>query len=213
MIAQSRQDYPELSVRRLCALLGVARSWYYECPAPPIQTERDVALRDAIERIVLEFPGYGYRRVARALERDGWTVNHKRVLRVMWQESLLCQLKRHLVVTTDSRHALGTYANLAARFEPTGPDQLWIGDITYIRLPTAFAYLACVLDAWSRRCIGWRLSQTIDTRLTLAALEQAIAARCPARATGADRQCATRHAGGQPHPPLHANRHLSLIHI
>lgn len=179
MVVQARQDCPELSVRRLCALLDVGRSWYYDRSERPNQAERDTALRAAVERVVLEFPGYGYRRVTKALQRDGWTINHKRVLRVMRQESLLCQLKRRFVVTTDSRHALRIYPNLA-RFEPSRPDQLWVADITYIRLPTTFVYLACVLDAWSRRCIGWHLSQIIDTRLTLAALEQAIAFRCPA---------------------------------
>jgi putative transposase len=180
MIARARHDHPPLSVRRLCALLGVGRSWYYARPEGPSQVERDVALRDAIERIVLELPGYGYRRVTKALQREGWAVNHKRVLRVMRQESLLCQLKRRFVVTTDSAHALRTYPNLAAGFEPIGPDQLWVADITYVRLPTAFVYLACVLDAWSRRCVGWHLSRWIDTALTLAALEQAIAERRPA---------------------------------
>jgi putative transposase len=179
MIAQARRDDPRWSVRRLCALLGVGRSWYYEYPTTPMQAERDLALRDAIERIVLEFPGYGYRRVTRALAREGWAVNHKRVLRVMRRESLLCQLRRRFVTTTDSLHALRTYPNLIADIELSGPDQVWVADITYIRLPTAFVYLACVLDAWSRRCVGWKLSRTIDARLTLAALEQALAARCP----------------------------------
>ena len=180
MIAQARQDYPALSVRRLCALLGVGCSWYYERQERATQAERDVALRDAIEQIVLAFPGYGYRRVTKALAREGWAVNHKRVLRVMRQESLLCQLKRRFAVTTDSAHALRTYPNLVAGFELTGPDQAWVADITYIRLPTTFAYLACILDAWSRRCVGWRLSRAIDTRLTLAALEGALATRHPA---------------------------------
>ncbi len=180
MIARARQAHPQLSVRRLCDLLGVGRSWYYERPTTPPQAERDVSLRDAIERIVLGFPGYGYRRVTKALAREGWAVNHKRVLRVMRQEALLCQLKRRFVVTTDSRHALRAYPNLVAGLELTGPDQLWVADITYIRLPSAFAYLACVLDAWSRRCVGWHLSRTIDTPLTLAALEQAVATRAPA---------------------------------
>ena len=180
MIAQARQDYPGISVRRLCALLSVGRSWYYDRPERPAQAEPDVALRDAIERVVLEFPGYGYRRVTKALAREGRMLNHKRDLRVMRQESLLCQLKRRFVVTTDSAHALRTYPNLATGFTPTGPDQLWVADITYIRLPTTFAYLACILDAWSRRCVGWHLSRTIDTRLTLAALEGALVGRRPA---------------------------------
>jgi putative transposase len=180
VIARARREFPQLSVRRLCALLGVGRSWYYERPERPTQADRDVALRDAIERVVLEFPGYGYRRVTKALQREGWVVNHKRVLRVMRQESLLCQLKRRFVATTDSGHALRTYPNLAAEFEATGPNQLWVADITYVRLPTGFAYLACVLDAWSRRCVGWQLSRMIDTRLTLAALNRAVAERRPA---------------------------------
>ncbi len=124
MIAQAQRNHPELAARRLCALLGVGRSWYYDRPERPTQAERDLALRDAIERVVLDFPGYGYRRITKALAREGRVVNHKRVLRVMWQKSLLCQLKRRFVVTTDSAHALRTYPNLATGFTPTGPDQL-----------------------------------------------------------------------------------------
>ena len=180
MIARAQHDHPQLSLRRLCTLLGVGRSWYHECVGRPAQVERDVALRDAIEQIVLEFPGYGYRRVTKALAREGWVVNHKRVLRLMRKESLLCQLRRRFVATTNSSHRLRTYPNLLADCVLTGPDHAWVADITYVRLPTAFVYLACVLDAWSRRCVGWQLSRTIDTRLTLAALEQALAARCPA---------------------------------
>ena len=122
MIAQAQHEHSQLSARRLCAFLGVGRSWYYERPTSPTRSERDVVLRDAIERIVLEFPGYGYRRVTKALVRQGWVVNHKRVLRVMRQESLLCQLRRRFVATTDSGHALRTYPNLVAAFAPTAPD-------------------------------------------------------------------------------------------
>ena len=168
-----------MSVAALCALLGVSRSWYYERPTAPTQAERDLDLRDAIERIVLEFPGYGYRRVTQALGRDGWDVNHKRVLRVMRQESLLCQLQRHFVVTTDSRHDHAVYPNVLAGHELTGLNQAWQADLTYIRLPTAFVYLAAILDAFSRRVVGWALSRTIDTRLTLAALERALDRRTP----------------------------------
>lgn len=180
MIAAMHAAHPELSIRRLCARVGAGRTWYYTHPSPDEVAARDAALRDAIERLVLEFPGYGYRRVTKALQRDGWHVNHKRVRRVMRQEALLCQLQRRFVVTTDSAHALRTYPNLLAGTEPAGPDQAWVADITYIRLPTAFVYLACVLDAWSRRCVGWHLSRWIDTGLALAALEQAIAERRPA---------------------------------
>ncbi len=180
MIAAMRAAYPQLSVRRLCQLVGAGRTWYYTRPSPEEVAARDTALRDAIERIVLAFPGYGYRRVTKALERDGWAVNHQRVLRVMRREALLCQRKRRFVVTTDAAHGLRTYPNLLADAALTAPNQAWVADITSIRLPTAFVYLACLLDAYSRRCVGWHLSRAIDTRLTLAALDRALALRQPA---------------------------------
>jgi len=179
MITAMRAAYPDLSIRRLCALAGAGRTWWYMHPSADEVAARDTALRDAVERIALEFPGYGYRRVTKALQREGWTVNHKRVLRVLREESLLCQLERRFVRTTDSAHALRTYPNLLGDAVPSGPDQAWVADITYIRLPTTFAYLACVLDAWSRRCIGWAFSRFIDTTLTLTALERALAGRQP----------------------------------
>lgn len=175
-----RQDFPHLSVRQLCAMLGINRAWYYGRMTAATQAERDVALRDAIERIVLDYPGYGYRRVTAELQRQAWDVNHKRVLRVMRQESLLCQLQRAWTTTTDSRHRLTVYPNLLTGLAVSQPNQVWVADITYVRLPTAFVYLACVLDSWSRRCIGWHVSRTIDTGLTLAALEAAIRVRHPA---------------------------------
>lgn len=188
MMAAMRQGAPHLSVRRLCQLAGGGRTWYYTHPSPAAVAGRDVALRDAIEQLVLAFPGYGYRRVTKALARAGWTVNHKRVLRrpkgPRRQESLLCQLKRRFVATTDAAHGLPTAPNLLAGAVLTGPDQAWVADITYIRLPAAFAYLACLLDAFSRRCAGalgaWQLARTIDTGLTLAALDRALTLRRPA---------------------------------
>jgi|ADGO01.1.fsa_nt_gi Transposase and inactivated derivatives len=174
-----QQEFPSLSVRQLCVLLGVSRSWLYQRPHQPTQAERDIALRDAIERIVLEFPGYGYRRVTAELHRQEWEVNHKRVLRIMRAESLLCQLQRSWTTTTDSRHGLHTYPNLLAGLVLEGPNQAWVADITYVRLPSCFIYLACVLDAWSRRCVGWQLSRTIDTQLTLNALNHAVTLRRP----------------------------------
>jgi putative transposase len=181
MIAAALADAPAPPVHRLCALLDVSRSWYYARATAPTRRERDIALRDAIERLVLAFPGYGYRRVTQQLQRDGWRVNHKRVSRVMCEESLLCQLKRRFVVTTDSDHGWRTYSNLLPGTPLTAPDQAWVADLTYIRLPTTFVYLAAILDAYSRRCIGWALSRWIDTRLTLSALEMALRARQPAR--------------------------------
>lgn len=179
MIRNLQQEYPTLSVRQLCTLFGVSRSWFITRPDAPTQAQRDAALRDAIEAIVLAYPGYGYRRVTAQLHRDGWTVNHKRVLRVMRQEALLCELQRRWTPTTDSHHSLQTYPNLLGGQLLTHANQAWVADITYIRLPTTFVYLACVLDAWSRRCVGWRLSRTIDTQLTLAALNHAIETRQP----------------------------------
>lgn len=180
MIAAAQAAYPACSIRQLCAAVGVSRSWWYRHPSADERAERDTVLRDAIERIVLQFPGYGYRRVTKALQRDGWEINHKRVLRVMREEALLCQLERRFVRTTDSTHALRSYPNLLGDLTLARADQAWVADITYIRLPTTFAYLACVLDAWSRRCVGWQLSRTIDTSLTLAALNQALTSRRPA---------------------------------
>jgi putative transposase len=168
-----------LSVRQQCATLAVNRAWYYPRTHRPERAARDADLRDAIEAIVLAFPGYGYRRVTHALARDGWAVNHKRVLRVMREECLLCQLQRRFVVTTDSRHAWRRYPNLLKDVVLSAPNQAWVADITYIRLLTGFVYLAAILDAFSRRCVGWHLSRTIDTALTLAALECALQRRQP----------------------------------
>ncbi len=180
MITATAEDQRILSIQSLCALLGVSRSWYYERLSQPEATpSEDLALRDVIEELVLAFPGYGYRRVTHALARNGWEVNHKRVLRVMREESLLCQLKRRFVATTDSQHGLRRYPNRITDLVIDHLDQVWVADITYIRLPTAFCYLAAILDACSRRCVGWELSRFIDTELALAALERALWSRRP----------------------------------
>lgn len=170
---------PTLSVRRRCAVLGISRSWWYAQTDAPAADATALALREAIEALVLAHPGYGYRRVTHALQRAGWTVNAKRVLRIMREESLLCQLKRRVVATTDSRHGLGHYPNRLHDHVVDGPNQVWVADLTYIRLPTTFCYLAAILDAFSRRLVGWDLSSRIDTDLTLAALDHAIATRAP----------------------------------
>jgi len=181
LIEETVKEDPEARVERLCGLLEVSRSWYYErkgrCVPTLKQQMADTELRSIIENIVLEFPGYGYRRVTKELEREGWKANHKRVLRIMREESLLCQLKRRYVATTDSKHGLGTYPNLLKDLELRAPDQAWVADITYIRLPSSFCYLAAILDAYSRKCIGWALSRWIDTELTLMALEMALSCR------------------------------------
>jgi transposase InsO family protein len=187
------QRFPGVPLWRVCLLLEVNRGSYYRAAglasgaAPPALApspeNAEVALRDAIERIVLAFPGYGYRRVTHQLRRDGIVANHKRVLRVMRQESLLCQLKRRWVKTTDSEHGLRVYPNLLAHAgwqHLTGINQAWVADITYMRLRQEFVYLAVLLDAYSRRVVGWSLSRTIDSDLVLAALERALATRQPA---------------------------------
>ena len=182
MIDDAMATFPAVPVTRLCTLFGISRSGYYAYRGRSICEEegREVLLRDAIERLVLDFPGYGYRRVTRQLQRDGWNVNHKRALRVMREESLLCQLKKRFVTTTNSGHAHRVYPNLLANRVLDGLNQAWVADVTYIRLPTTFVYLAAILDAYSRRCIGWALSRWIDTRLTLAALDMALVRRRPA---------------------------------
>jgi putative transposase len=179
MIDDAMDMFPALPMGRLCTLFGISRSGYYAYRSRNTDEEREVLLRDAIERLVLDFPGYGYRRVTRQLQRDGWNVNHKRVLRIMREESLLCQLKKRFVTTTDSGHMRPIYPNLLANCALNGLNQAWVADITYIRLPTTFVYLAAILDAYSRRCIGWALSRWIDTGLTLTALDMALLRRCP----------------------------------
>ena len=137
-------------------------------------------LRDAMQRIALEFPSYGWPRMTEELKRRGWAVNHKRVYRMMRQDNLLCLRRRKFVVTTDSAHALPVYPNLAGAMTLTGLDQLWVADITYIRLRAEFVYLAVILDAYSRRVIGWALDGTLQDTLTLRALRMALEQRWPA---------------------------------
>jgi transposase InsO family protein len=178
VISHVRQEHPTLSIRTLCRWLGVTRAWYYAAQHRPLAADESAtALRAAIEEIILEFPGYGYRRVTKALARAGWTVNHKRVWRVMQQEALLCHLKRAWVPTTDSRHHLRRYPNLLKAAPATQINAAFVADITYIRLPTQFIYLASLLDSYSRRCVGWALSNELRTALPLAALEMALASR------------------------------------
>ena len=179
VINEYRQQYPDASVRQMCQMLGVSRSWLYEKPVASEPTEEDTALRDAIEKLCLAFPGYGYRRVTAQLHRDGWTANHKRVLAVMQNESLLCRLQR--AFRPPSAGSTKTaYPNLTQHLVAERLDQVWVVDMTYIRFAAESSCIwACVLDAFSRRVIGWHLAKDIDTRLTLAALDQAIAARRP----------------------------------
>lgn len=164
----------------LCQMMGLSRASYYrwlvEGPGYPVAME----FRDAMQRIALEFPAYGYRRITAELHRRGFEVNHKCVLRLMREDNLLCLRHKAFVVTTDSRHALPVYPNLARGITPSAVNQLWVADITYIRLRTEFVYLAVLLDAFSRRVIGWALGRTLEAELTLAALRMALRQRRPA---------------------------------
>ena len=159
--------------------MGLAHSTYYYQPRQQsTQAKKQAAdLRDRIEQIVVEFTRYGYRRVTHQLRREGWKVNHKRVARLMREQSLQCQIKRRWVRTTDSDHGYRIYPNLLKGLEVSGRNQVWVADITYIRILTGFLYLAVVLDLFSRKVIGWALSEQIDAELTLAGLRMALGER------------------------------------
>ena len=170
-----------LPAERLCALAGVSRASYYRHWQASAPRQEETAVRDAVQRAALAHRHYGYRRIAIELRREGWEVNRKRVLRLMRTDNLLCQRRRAFVpATTDSRHGWRIVPNLAKGLELTGLDQLWVADITYIRLLEEFAYLAIVLDAFSRRAIGWALETHLQASLALTALAMALAVRRPA---------------------------------
>lgn len=169
------------AIKGLSAAVGVSRASFYRhrhrgAPAP-VSNQAETELRQTIERIALEMPTYGYRPMTAELHRRGLLVNRKRVLRLMRQDNLLCRRKRSFVSTTDSSHSLKVFPNLARELKITAVDQLWVADITYIRLPREFVYLAVVLDAFSRRVIGWAIDRHLTTELTLKALQLALTTR------------------------------------
>ena len=168
-----------MTVRAMCKTAAVSRAGFYRHCHRPKPGTRDMDLRDEIQKIALEWPFYGRRRITRELRDRGWKVNGKRVRRIMREDNLLCLRRRKYVVTTDSNHDLPVYPNLAEEMTLTGINQLWVADITYIRLEGEFVYLAVVLDAYSRRVIGWALDRTMETALPLAALRMALAERRP----------------------------------
>jgi putative transposase len=169
-----------IPVGRLCQLADVSRAGYYRWRHSSPAEDADMDLRDEIQRVALESPCYGWRRVTAELRRRGWVANHKLVRRILREDNLLCLRRRKFVVTTDSKHTRPVYPNLAGEMTPTGINRLWVADITYIRLETEFVYLAVVLDAFSRRVIGWALDRTLEDELALAALRMALARRSPA---------------------------------
>jgi putative transposase len=169
-----------LSIERMCQLAQVSRAGFYRSLQERQPVEEEMEVRSTIQQIVLEHRRrYGYRRVTAELRRRGMIVNHKRVSRLMREDSLLAVQPRAFVVTTDSKHEFEVYLNLASRMKLTGINQLWVADITYIRLKTEFVYLAVILDGFSRKVVGWALERTIATRLPKAALEHAITERQP----------------------------------
>ena len=163
----------------LCQMTGLNRAGFYRWRTPRLTSPVEMDIRDEMQNIALESAAYGYRRITAELQKRGFVINHKRVLRMMREDNLLCVRRRRFVVTTDSRHSLPIYPNLAAQIQPTAIDQLWVADITYIRLRTEFVYLAVVLDAFSRRVIGWALGRTLDAELAVSALRMALSERRP----------------------------------
>lgn len=162
--------------------MKLARSSFYHKPKDksPEEMQKEADLRGRIEAICLEFPRYGYRRVTEQLKREGRWVNHKKVLRLMRESDLLCRVRRKWVKTTDSKHRFARYPNLVKGMVINRLNQVWLSDITYIRIRTGFVYLAAILDAYSRKIIGYAVSMSLDTTLTLQALKMAIAGRQPA---------------------------------
>jgi transposase InsO family protein len=169
-----------LSIERMCQLAQVSRAGYYRYLQGQSPIEEDMTVRSAIQEIALEHRRrYGYRRMTAELRKRGMVANHKRVARMMGADNLLATRHRKLVLKTQSNEDIEIQLNLARRLKTTAPNQLWIADITYIRLRTEFVYLAVILDAYSRKVVGWALNRTLRARLPLTALEQAIMNRGP----------------------------------
>jgi transposase InsO family protein len=168
------------SIERMCQLVPVSRRSFYRSLKEQQPAEEELEVRSAIQQIALEHRRrYGYRRITAELHRRGMQINHKRVVRIMREDNLLALQPKCFKVTTDSNHRLEIYLNLAARMKLTGINQLWVADITYIRLKAEFVYLAVILDGFSRKVVGWALDRTLAVRLTIGALQQAIQRRQP----------------------------------
>jgi transposase InsO family protein len=169
-----------LSIEHMCRLSQVSRAGLYRFLEEQHGVEQDMELRSLIQQIAIQHRRrYGYRRITEQLHRQGWKVNHKRVQRMLREDNLLWLLRRKFVVTTQSQHGLQVRWNLAGRMQLTGINQLWVADITYLRLFDEFVYLAVILDAFSRKVVGWALGRELTSDLTLAALRQAVEQRRP----------------------------------
>ena len=163
-----------MTVERMTELAGVGRASYYRFDPEAVAAVKDVELRDAIQRIALKHPVYGRPRITAELKRRGWQANHKRVGRILREDNLLCMRRRKFQVTTDSTHGHRIYQNLTRDVKPTKPNEIWVADITYIRLAEEFVYLAVVLDSYSRLVIGWALERTLEAKLAVSALRMAL---------------------------------------
>ena len=169
-----------VDILEMCQLAGVSRASYYRRWQRRKPSEEDMAVRDRVQRLALRYRYYGYRPITRLLKREGRVVNHKRVLRLMREDNLLSLRRRKFVITTDSAHNWHVYPNLARRMQVSGINQLWVADITYVRLQQEFIYLAVILDVYSRRVVGWSLSRQLDSRFAQKALKMAWDQRRPA---------------------------------
>ena len=167
----------DLSIVKACSALEIDRGNYYNWIKFPEKMNPDNGLRDTIQEISLEFIRYGYRRITAELHRRSIKVNHKKVLRIMREENLLCSKKTSSPHTTNSNHNLPIYPNLTWDLIVTGLNQLWVADITYVQLDNEYVYLAAIIEIFSRKCVGWDLSRRIDAKLALSALNMAIAER------------------------------------
>ena len=171
-----RDPKPDAIARRTehpahCGLAGVSRASFYRNWEEREPTAAEMELRDTVQRLALAHRYYGYRRIVVLLDRGGFVVGAKKVRRLMRQDNLLAIRRRKFAVTTDSDHTFQEYPNLAQHLELTDINQLWVADITYVRLEQEFVYLAVVLDAYSRRVIGWALNRTVDSGLAVEALD------------------------------------------
>jgi putative transposase len=186
VIAASPDLLAQLPLTQACAVLAFGRGSYYRQPGKPsasATSPEETAVQAALERVVLAFPGYGYPRVTQQLQRDGFVVNHKRIYRLMREAGLLQERKRGVVRTTNSEHGWPIYPNLLPERgwrQLTRPDEAWGADLTYVRLGGGVGYLAVLLDLFSRRIVGWNLSESLAAEGALAALEMALAQRQPA---------------------------------
>ena len=164
-----------LSIAAMCRSTGVSRASFYRFQAGRPGTEEECQVQDAVEEVALEWPAYGSRRITAELQRQGWEINRKRVQRIMRESGLLClRQPTSWLVTTNSKHPFAVFPNLTVGLELKTVNQLWVADITYIRLRQEFVYLAALLDAFSRRVIGWNLDRTLEAGLCLGALEKAL---------------------------------------